>query len=538
MVALFTFVNLAGGLCFFLFGMHMLSKGLEKYAGAKMQALIERMTNNRIKGFLVGILTTAVLQSSSMTMLTLIGLINAGLMTHVQAVGVILGTEIGTTVTAQLVAFEIGEFYMIPIILGFIFYFSSKKFSHKYLGQAILGFGLLFMGMSIMSASMAPLADEPFFVDILSYMSVNIFLAMFFGAVFTAVIQSSSAMVGTVIAMSMSGIISLPAAIGIMLGANIGTTITSFIGSLGASISAKRAAASQIVINIMGVLIMLPFVFQYASFIQLTSPNLPRQIANAHTVFNVIMSLLFLPFSTYIVAISKKLVPGKEEVMVDVRSMRKEEILKSPGLALRYAEKELEKVLKMTIGMLKNSRKALLESDTEAIKRINKTEPDVDKLRYVIEDFLEDVKWADATEEQLRQRLRIAHNTTDMERVGDLAENIANYSREKNKQKISFSKMAVAELRNMFRKVIDSYVSASRAVTERNHVLASKAVMLEDEVDKLYWEYRERHVRRLQEGVCDPRAEEIFTNSMRDLERISDHADNIAKSILHQENSL
>jgi phosphate:Na+ symporter len=531
---LFNLVRLGGGLSLFIFGIHLLSKGLEKYAGAKLQSMIERLTNRPIKGFFVGTLTTATLQSSSLTMVTVIGLINAGIMSFQQAIGVILGTEIGTTITAQLVAFDIGEFYFIPIIFGTLLFMVAKKFKYKYLGQAILGFGLLFMGMGFMSASMAPLADEPFFVDLLSYLGVNILLAVGIGALLTAVVQSSSVMVGSVIAMSMSGIISLPASIGIILGANLGTCFTSIIASLKASLSARRAATAQIIINLLSVLIFLPFVYQFSSIIQLTSPSLPRQIANAHTALNLMIAFLLLPFSKYIVKLVEKLVPGEDIAEVDVMKMRKEKILKSPELALKYADTELKKVLDITVKMLENSRDAILESDKKAVKSVWDAEPKVDRLRYVIEDFLDKVSWIDATEDQLKHRMRIAHNTTDMERVGDHAENIANYADERIKKKVKFSYEALMDLGKMFEKVIEAYKSGVDSITKKNQVLASKTIMIEEEIDDLYWSYRDRHISRLEKKVCSPQAEEIFSNVMRDLERIGDHADNLAKSIIHQ----
>jgi phosphate:Na+ symporter len=246
----------------------------------------------------------------------------------------------------------------------------------------------------------------------------------------------------------------------------------------------------------------------------------------------VIVATTLLPFSGYIVRLIKKVVPGEEAAVVDIRSLRKKEILKLPELALRYAEGELKKVLKMTIHMLKCAEKALLNDDMAAAKEVIKTEPHIDRLRYFIDDFLNETSWIDATEEQLNQRMRIFYNTIDMERVGDLALNIAQYAKEKKKGNIPLSKQANAELRDMFKRVSDSYISAARAVMNANPVLASKAVMVEEEVDKLYWKYRANHILRLQAGTCDPRAEEIFTNSLRDLERISDHADNLADSIL------
>ncbi len=534
MIGPFIFVRLAGGLSLFLFGIHLLSKGLEKYAGARLQAMIERLTNRPVKGFLVGALTTAILQSSSLTMVTTIGLINAGLMTFYQAMGIVLGAEIGTTITAQLVAFDIGEFYFIPIVVGLLFFFAAKRFKHKYLGQAVLGFGLLFMGMDLMSSSMTPLADEQFFVDLLTYLAVNIPAAIAVGALLTLIVQSSSAMVGVTIAMSASGIISLPAAIGLILGANIGTCFTSIIASWRSSLLAKRAAVAQVMVNVTTVLLFLPFVYQFASLIEMTSPFMPRQIANAHTISNLFVSLLLLPFARQMVSFVEKIVSGEEVAVVDVMSMRRKEVLKSPELALKYAEKELEKVLEMTVDMLKHSRRALLGSDIKAARKVLKIEPKVDKLRYVIEDFLDKVSWVDATEEQLKQRMRLTHNTTDMERAGDLAENIANHAKERIKQRIPFSEQAMSDLDAMFDKVTEAYVSAVNSVVKSNEVLASKAVMIEEEVDEFYWKCRDAHILRLQKGLCDPRAEEIFTNAMRDLERISDHADNLAKSIIYQ----
>ena len=300
-----------GGLALFLFGIGFLSGGLEKAAGFRMQKMLEKLTSNRVKAAGAGAFITAIIQSSSLMMVTLIGLINAGLLNLRQAVGVILGAEIGTTITAQIVSFNIGQIYFLIIGVGFLVYFSLRRSNYQYIGQAILGFGILFLGMATMSSGLKPLSQDPLFIDTLREFGKTPLLGVFIGAIFTAVIQSSSAMTGLVIAMGMENAITLEGAIALIFGANIGTCITGMIASLGSSIASKRAAVAQVIINFLGVAIFLPFLTPFANVVSLTSDDLPRQIANAHTIFNVIVTLIMFPLLGVIVYAATKFSRGE-----------------------------------------------------------------------------------------------------------------------------------------------------------------------------------------------------------------------------------
>ncbi len=305
-----------GGLALFLYGLHLLSNNLEKLASFRIQKMLETLTNHAVKGSIFGACATAILQSSSLMMVTMIGLMNANLLTLHQAVGMMLGMEIGTTMTAQLVSLNVGSLFYHIIAIGFFITFVSKNDKRKSVGAAILGLGLLFMGMKVMGAGVKTLTSSADMQALLITLNENPLLGVVIGTVFTAIIQSSSAMTGLVIAMGASNTIDLPFAISLIFGANIGTCVTGAIASIGSKLTSKRASLIQIIINVTGVLIFLPFLVPFAEFVQTTSADLPRQIANAHTIFNITVSLLMFPLIGTLVGLVKKILPGEVESVI------------------------------------------------------------------------------------------------------------------------------------------------------------------------------------------------------------------------------
>ncbi len=521
-----------GGLALFLFGIRFLSGGLEKVAGVKLQGMLEKLTNNPIKGAGVGAFVTAVIQSSSLTMVTLIGLINAGLLNLEQAIGVILGTEIGTTITAQIVAFNIGQFYFLIIGIGFFLYFFLRKSNYHYFGQIILGFGILFLGMETMSDGLRPLSQTPFFIDTVKNFGETPILGIIVGAIFTAAIQSSSAMTGLVIAMGIENAITLKGAMCLIFGANIGTCVTGLIASLGSSLSSKRAAAAQLFINILGVAIFFPFLTPFTNLVALTSINLPRQIANAHTIFNVLVSLIMFPLVGMLVFLVKKAVPGEEPFFDNRIKFLDERLLNAPLIALSQAAKEVNRIAEIIVGMLERAEAAFLNNDERSMKAVFESEATVDDFCNAVEKYLDKIPMDRLNKEGFLRSVALIHTLTDLERIADHADNFGIAAREKMRGNISFSPQGEKELKHMFKRVRKMYELVVRALKKNDPELAKEVLKYEDEVDDLEKEYRQKHIDRLKRGICTPEADVIFTESLRNLERIGDHSDNIANSIL------
>lgn len=521
------------GLALFLFGIKMLSDGLKKITGSKLKKLLEKMTSNKYKGILVGTLTTALIQSSSLTMVTQIGLINAGLLTLEQSVGIIMGQELGTTVTAQIVAFPIGNFFFLMIIAGFILYMFPKFRKYQHIGQILLGFGILFLGMKTMSGGAKGIMDYPIIIDTLARFGAMPILGVLAGAVFTGIIQSSSATTGLVIAMGMNNVITLPAAIALILGANIGTCVTGFIASFGSCKSAKRAAFIQIFINVVTVAIFISFIQLFSSLIYMTSANLPRQIANAHTIYNVVSILMILPFTKYIVKLTKKVIPG-EVIKIEERGAKylDERFLRAPFMALSQASKEVNRISKIALKMLDLSKQALLNNDEKAAKEVFENEDIVDDLCYYAENYLDRIPTNELSDAEFQKHIKLVHAITDIERTADLSNNIADSAMDKINKDKEFTKIAEEEMDIMFKKARLAYKDSIQALETEDKELAAKVIKLEDQIDAFEKKFKRNHIRRLKAGTCDIRSDVIFTDTLRNLERIGDHADNIANSVI------
>ncbi len=526
-------VQVMAGLALFLFGIKTLSDGLKKLAGSKLKKLLERMTSNKYKGILVGGLTTALIQSSSLTMVTQIGLMNAGLLTLEQSVGIILGQEIGTTVTAQIVAFPVGNFFYLMIMVGFILMVFPRFRKYQHIGQVLLGFGVLFLGMKTMSGGAKGILDYPVVTDMLVRFGATPILGVIAGAIFTAVIQSSSATTGLVIAMGMNNVLTLPSAIALILGANIGTCVTGFIASLGSCKSAKRAAFIQIFINIVTVAIFMPFIQPFSNLITMTSANLPRQIANAHTIYNVAAILIILPFTRYIVMLTKKAIPG-EIIKTEERSTKylDERFLRTPFMALSQAAREVNRIANITLKMIDRSKEALLGNKIKSAESVFESEDLVDELCYQTESFLDQIPTNELSEEEFQRYIKLMHALTDIERTADLSTNMAVSAVDKINKSKKFTPVARREMNTLFEKARLAYKNSVDALRTEDKELAKEVLILEDQIDAFEKKYKRNHIKRLKEGKCDIRADVIFTDTLRNLERIGDHADNIANSVI------
>ncbi|MBE0479183.1 Na/Pi cotransporter family protein [Candidatus Aerophobetes bacterium] len=517
-----------GGLALFLYGLFMMSNGLQKVAGDRLREMLEKLTNRPIKGVFVGLFTTAMIQSSSLASITLLGFINSGLISLKQAVGVILGMEIGTTITAQIISFKIGITFFPLISVGFFLFFFGQKEKYKNIGHIILGLGVLFLGMHTMSSALRPLGENIFFINLLRNFGKIPILGILTGAALTGIVQSSSATTGLVIAMSAENIIDLNSAIPIILGANIGTCVTALIASVGSSLSAKRAAVSHLLFNAIGVILFFPFLAQFAWIVSLTSGELARQIANAHTIFNATMTIVMLPIIGGLVILAKKIVPG-EDVRLDKRAMYLDDkIVQTPSIAIGQAKRETIRMAAIVTDMLHASETALLTKEQRFITLVLKSEELVDELDDLIERYLTKISRQPLSQNQSKDIATLVHSISDIERVADHAHNIAELTEYMAKEKLFFSKNAMDELQEIFDAAKCSYINAVEVLHTRDEKLGKEVLDLEVKVDHMQRELEKSHFDRLKKGVCQLEAGPIYLDITRNLERISDHAHNIA----------
>jgi len=526
-------VLILGGLALFLFGIRLLSSGMEKIAGEQIQKWLDQVTNSRLKSAIFGSAATASIQSSGLLMVTMIGLINANVMTVEQSIAVMLGQEIGTTMTAQIVAFDIGNFRLILIILGIVFLelFPHRDWS-KY-GEIMMGLGIIFVGMSYMAQSLDLLMEIPWVASGLLMMGQYPWLGILAGIVTTSMTQSSTAVTSMVVAMGMSQAITLPGAIGIILGANIGSCVTGLIASVRLSPTARQASFAQILINVIGVLIFLPFITPFAGLIERTSLHLPRQIANAHTIFNLTVSLMMFPFVRQIASAARKLAPArpsaeKPRVTAYIDEMQ----FAVPAVAVKEAARELSRLGGITAEMVELSCQALVSKSNGSIQRVLTLEDQVvDQVTKELEHFINTLMASDLSNTQQRRCFQMKNLLIDVERVGDMAEDIAQFAQERINNDIPFTPNAVADLDSLWRCAHLTYSQAIEAFRDGDREQARQVCQMESEFDIQYTKARQGHIGRLEQGVCHPKADVIFTETLRLLERISDHADNLGVSV-------
>jgi len=528
------FVQILGGLALFLYGIRLLSSGMEKLTGEYIQKWLDRVTSGRMKSFFFGAVATALIQSSGLLMVTMIGLINANLMTVEQAIGVMLGQEIGTTFTAQIVAFEIGNFRLLLVILGILLIEFSPNREWKKYGEIFMGLGIVFVGMSLMSNALDDLIEIPRVASGLLKMGETPLVGVLAGLLFTSLTQSSTAVTSLTVAMGISHCITVEGAVGIILGANIGSCITGFIAAVRLSPASRQASLAQITINVIGVLLFLPFITPYSNFVKQTSAELPRQIANAHTIFNVTVSLALFPFVKPIANFANWLAPNNQkEKEIKSTAYIDEKQYSVPSVALNEAARELIRLGQITAGMVQDGCRALIDKDTSLAQRVLMHENlYADPITRELDNFVNTLMQADLSITQQKRCFQIKNLLTDMERVGDMAENIAQYALERIEKDIRFSPQAMHDLSTLSKNAHENYLLAVRAFEKSDRNLAQQVCEQEKEFDQQYWKTRQGHIERLKIGVCQPDADVIFTEVLRNLERISDHADNLGISVI------
>lgn len=533
-------ISLLGGLGLFLYGMNLMGESLEKVAGSKMKKIIELLTKNIFMGVLLGAVVTAVIQSSSATTVMVVGFVNAGLMGLPQAVGVIMGANIGTTVTAQIVSFDLTGMAPLALGIGILLYLFAGNEKYKQVGEVFIGFGLLFTDMESMKLAVSPLAEYKGFTDLLSTFGRYPILGLLLGFGITAIIQSSSAAMGMLVVLASQGLVPLSSALPILYGQNIGTCVTSLISSIGANKNAKRAAMIHLIFNILGTIIFLILLngIVVKFVVSLDPGNVARQIANVHTIFNIVSTILLLPCNKLIVKLAMRIVPDKEDELEEDESRVikyiDDRMIQTPPIALASTIKEVARMGEKARDSVDYAMEGILEASSEGIERCFKQEKSINQLQKTILNYLLKLSKAPLSEEDRETVDTLFNTVNDIERIGDHAENLAEIAQSAIDGQVYFSEQGQNEISDMYNKVIASYSYALEAMVTSDVNLACKVIKMEEQVDIMEESCRVNHMRRLNNNLCSIDNGIIYFEILANLERISDHAANIAEKVIQQ----
>lgn len=522
-----------GGLALFLFGMKIMGEGLQKVAGDKIRKVLERVTRLPIVAVLLGAFTTAAIQSSSATTVLVVGFVNAGLMTLKQAVGVIMGANIGTTITAQLIAFKLTDYVFLIIAVGFSINFLSKRRIYHYIGQFILGLGILFLGLDVMSNAVGPLKDSPMFLEFIASFSRYPLLGVLVGVLITCIVQSSSATIGMLIALASQDIITFNAAIPVLFGDNIGTCITALLASIGTNLNARRAAVAHVMFNVTGTMIFLILLPWFREFVYLISPDQPaRLIANAHTSFNILNTCLFLPFVSLYTKFIEKILPGTVKIKEKGPIYLDERMFDTPAVALSLATKEIIRMATIAGRSLESAIQGFYMKDEKFLEATKEDEEIIDDLEREITFYLAKLSQKGFSPTLSGRHTGLLNAVKDIERVGDHAENIAELARVRIDENLPFSEFAIKELEEMYALVMGVFKNALESLREENKDKARLVAQTELLIDQMEKDLRGSHLSRLNKGVCYPTSGVIFLDVISNLERIADHSNNIAEVVM------
>lgn len=536
--------GLLGGVAIFVYGMNMLGEGLQKVAGEKLRKIVGLLTSNPIMGIFVGIVVTVLIQSSSATTVMVIGFVSAGLMTLRQAIGVIMGANIGTTITAWLVSIDIGD-YALPITaIGFILFFFIKSKKVKYIGQIVFSFGLLFVGLNLMSDMMAPLAKSPTVENLILQVSGNKWLGVLIGTAFTSVIQSSSASIAILQKLaaqttaSGEALVPLVAALPILFGSNIGTTVTALLASIGANVNAKRAAFTHTIFNVIGSLIFIILTGPFEKLVYAVMGGIPgvdvmdTAIATSHSIFNIANTILFIPFIGLLAKLVTTIYKGKETpdertlVYIGNRST-------SPTISLNLAMNEMLRMGKIVQKMVKFTKEVILEQKEPIIEDIEKMEDTVDSLQNEILNYLSGIisesSLTVGQSVRLTGYMRIVH---DLERIGDHCDSSAKLGASNIENKVQYSEGALVELKDVFERIELVMEHTLMALENNDRAQVQKVLSAENSMDDIEKVLRDRHLERLNKGECNPNTAITYVELIHTMERMTDNCKNIAESVM------
>lgn len=554
--------GLMGGLGLFLFGMKTMSEGLQKVAGSRIRKILAALTTNRLVGTMVGIAVTAIIQSSSATTVMVVGFVNAGLMSLVQSIGVVLGANIGTTVTAQLIAFKITKFALpaIGVGAGLKLFSSSKKWS--YIGEIVLGFGILFFGLSVMKHAFDPVRGSQEFQQIFLMVGDNHLLGVLIGAVLTIIVQSSSATLAITLALATSGLLTFEASIALILGENIGTTITANLAAIGTNLAARRTALAHFLFNTIGVaymLILFPYFTGIVSSITESfvggaadlviktqeqaalyggsigdKPFIARYIANTHTMFNIVNTIIFLPLIGVLAKLTTMVIRGKDEEIDFHLKFIDNRVLNTPPIALGQARSETRRMANIALQCMDETLLFLNDYDSKRVPGLQKKEELLDLMQKEIMDFLVALSQKSIAQETSREIASLIHMVNNLERVGDHCENLWRLEQKKLEKKIIYSEMAMGELneisshtRNFLAYVVGKMEQGSDLTG-----VPEQALEMEDKVDDLESGLRNNHITRLNTGECAVLPGLIFIDMLHNFEKIGDHTFNLSEALV------
>ena len=540
-------VGLTGGLGLFIYGMKQMSEGLQKTAGKRLRHILAFLTKNTFSGVLVGTGVTSIIQSSSATTVMVVGFVNAGLMTLYQSIGVIMGANIGTTVTAQIISFDLGDYAFHAITLGAIAYLFAKRKKYQYIGQVILGFGILFLGLNIMSETMHPLRESQYIVDLMKNFGTYPILGVLAGMTITVIVQSSSATFGILVGLVSVGVIDFSSGVPILLGSNIGTTVTAILSAIGASKTAKKSAAAHFIFNILGTSIMIFMIYLIPNFtgrlqeilrsfslMTADSVSAERMLANTHTIFNVTNTLIWLPFVGFMVKIVNRIIPGEEMSIERGLVHLDERMLSTPQAALSQVNMEVTRMHSLVQEMVLESKEAVLNKDTEMIKKIKHKEEIINEIEEELLVFLTDIPQSSLSDEDIKTLDSYFAIIDDIESIGDDGNSIADIAEYIIENNLKFSEDAISSIEEAYDLVVDYLEDSREIIRTSNEDLADRLFKGEEQLDQLLLRYRNEHLKRLNQGVCIPSAGIAYLEVLEDLEHISDQFADIAYSIVER----
>lgn len=530
------FITFAGGLGLLLYGIKIMGEGLELAAGAKLKTLLEKMTRNKFLAVLVGFVITTLIQSSSATTVMVVGFVNTGIMNLTQAIGVIMGANIGTTTTSVLVSLNLTDVAPIAIFFGAFMMLFAKKNSLKHIGQAIAGFGMLFMGMELMQNAMDPLRDSQVFKDWITNAD-NPLVGILIGAGVTGVIQSSAASVGILQALASQGLVPLQFAVFIIYGQNIGTCVTALLSTIGSKTNSKRTAVMHILFNVLGTVffLLITTFLPFTRWIEALSDNVMVQISIVHIIFNVVSTVIMFPFAKFLVKISCLLVPDKKSKEDDGLHMQfvDERMINTPPVAVAQVGKEVVRMARLARDNFDIAVQDLIDKQIKNFDAVNKTEEIINYLNHHITPVLVKINALDLSYQDAKFIGRMFHVINDIERIGDHAQNIEEAAKSRVDENIELSEEGERELREMQKTVLELMDGSIEAFSTQTLDVdtAEKLNSLEAEVDSMQEVFEQAHIDRLNNNECSTRAGMLFINTITDFERVADHSINIAWSV-------
>jgi phosphate:Na+ symporter len=530
--------SLLGGTALLLYGVRFVGEGLQRAAGTRLRHILSTLTGNRLKSLLVGAGVTAVLQSSSATTVMLVGFASAGLLTLRQTIGVILGADVGTTVTVQLLAFDLLQLSPLIVFVGWVLYVTGHG-TVRYVGQAILGFGFLFLGMMIIHDGTAPLATNALFADLLRALTDQPLLLVLISAVFTALVRSSAAVIGLALSLASAGLMPLSGAIPIIFGANVGTAATAVFAAVGQNAEARRVAAAHAAFKIVGVVIFFPFIGPFADLVRATSPDVQRQIANAHTIFNVALALVFLPFSGLAADLITRLIPEARRPSESGPMYLNPAVLDTPAVALGQALREVLRMGDVVLQSLRETRVVLERNDTALMREIVARDDLIDRLEEDIKQYLVKLREHSLTEEQAERETALIFVIVNLEEIGDVIDkNLMELAEKKIRGNHVFSAQGWREIADLHAKVIENLELSMGALASGDREVAEKVIRHKSIVNTMERQLRAAHIQRLHEGLRESiDTSSIHLDLLASLKRANSLVTGIAYAVLGQHNA-